>query len=105
MIKVQQVGALTPPLLKMIQSGGAEPFMEGDGRVFAYHIGASSVGDVIDIVRNHTRGGIIVLDRSTEAFISLGHCSSNSKSEDSGLKLARAANASLTTVIARSSSA
>ncbi|UOM32862.1 hypothetical protein [Acuticoccus sp. I52.16.1] len=68
MIKVQQVGALTPPLLKMIQSGGAEPFMEGDGRVFAYHIGASSVGDVIDIVRNHTRGGIIVLDRSTEAF-------------------------------------
>ncbi len=68
MIKVQQVGEMTPPLLRMIQSGGAEPFVEGDGRIFAYHIGTVTADEVIDIVRAHDKGGTIILDRSTEAF-------------------------------------
>lgn len=68
MIKVQQVGEPTPPLIRIVQSDPGLPFEEGDGRIYVHHVGYTPIGDLARIVAAHRKGGTIILDRSTEAL-------------------------------------
>ncbi|WP_226573190.1 hypothetical protein [Acuticoccus sediminis] len=68
MINIQQAGDAESPVLRIIQAGDGAPFVEGPGRVFIYHIGIKTNGEIAKLVRAHDKGGTIVLDRSTEAF-------------------------------------
>lgn len=68
MIKVQQVGEPTPPLIRIVQSHRDLPFQEGAGRIHVRHIGYTGLHELARLVAEHRTGGTLILDRSTEAL-------------------------------------